>query len=69
MLEGDNAGRTGVDDCAQLPPLYGQESTQDPTVHLKLLCPRPNWTWFATEGSQEGDVFLFFGYAIGFEEE
>lgn len=31
--------------------------------------PWSNWTWFATEGSQEEDDFLFFGYVIGFEEE
>lgn len=54
---------------AQLPPLYSQEKMQDPIVHLKLFCPWSNWTWFATEGSPEGDDVIFFGYVIGFEEE
>jgi len=54
---------------AQLPPLYSQEKNKDPTVHVKFFCPWSNWTWFATEGSDEDGDFLFFGYVIGSEEE
>ena len=52
-----------------LPPLYAQEKEKDPTVHLKLFCPWNRWTWFATEGEQQGDDFIFFGYVIGQERE
>jgi hypothetical protein len=54
---------------SQLPPLYSQEKNKDPTVHLKIFCPWSNWTWFATEGSEDDGEFLFFGYVIGHEEE
>ena len=52
-----------------LPPLYSQENTEDPKVHAKFFTPDSNWTWFLTEGSQQEDDFLCFGYAIGLEEE
>jgi hypothetical protein len=54
---------------AKLPRLYSQEHNRDPTVHLKFFSPYSNWTWFATEGEQQEDDFIFFGYVIGFEEE
>jgi hypothetical protein len=54
---------------AQLPRLYSQENNEDPVVHCKFFTPWSNWTWFATEGAQEDDEFLFFGYVIGLEEE
>ncbi len=54
---------------ANLPRLYSQESNKDPMVHIKFFCPWSNWTWFATEGSEDEGEFLFFGYVIGFEEE
>ena len=53
----------------RLPALYGQEKTEDPTVHAKLFTPDSNWTWFVTEGSEEDGHFRFFGYVIGLEEE
>ena len=53
----------------RLPALYSQESNKDPTVHCKFFTPDSNWTWFATEGSEEDGDFRFFGYVIGFEEE
>jgi hypothetical protein len=28
-----------------------------------------NWTWYATEGSEEDGDFVFFGYVCGFENE
>ena len=52
-----------------LPPLYSQEKANPATVHAKFFCPWSNWTWFATEGCEEEDDFMFFGYVIGLEEE
>ena len=52
-----------------LPALYSQEGNPDPVVHVKFFTPDSTWTWYVTEGSAEGDDFLFFGYAIGFERE
>ena len=54
---------------ARLPALYAQENEKDPMVHAKFFTPWSNWTWFVTEGSQEGEDFIFFGYVIGFEKE
>ena len=54
---------------AELPPLYAQENNRDPTVHIKFFTPDSSWTWFITEGSQEEDDFIFFGYVIGQCEE
>jgi len=53
----------------KLPPLYSQENNPDPTVWVKFFDPTGSWTWYATEGSQEGDDFIFFGLVDGFEEE
>jgi hypothetical protein len=52
-----------------LPPLYSQENVKDPVVHIKFFTPDSNWTWYVTEGSPEGDDFIFFGYVVGFEKE
>ena len=52
-----------------LPALYSQEGNLDPVVHIKFFTPDSDWTWYATEGSPEGDDFIFFGYVIGFERE
>jgi hypothetical protein len=49
----------------QLPPLYSQENEQDPMVYAKFFHPLSNWTWYATEGSPEGDDFIFFGWVYG----
>ena len=54
---------------SQIPPLYSQEKNPDATIHLKLFCPWSNWTWLASEGSEQEGDFLFFGYVIGHEEE
>ena len=53
----------------RLPALRSQETISDPIVHAKFFTPDSNWTWFVTEGSPEGDDFIFFGYVCGFEEE
>ena len=48
-----------------LPPLYSQEKTEDPIVHIKFFTPDSQWTWYVTEGSEDDDDFLFFGYVVG----
>jgi hypothetical protein len=53
----------------QLPPLYSQEAEPDPKVLFKFFTPDSNWTWWATEGSQVGTDFKFFGFVRGFEDE
>ncbi len=53
----------------RLPALYSQENTKDPIVHAKFFTPDSNWTWFATEASEEEGDVRFFGYVIGHEEE
>jgi hypothetical protein len=50
---------------SQLPPLYAQENEKDPIVYIKFFTPWAGWTWYITEGSAEGDDFIFFGYVIG----
>ena len=52
-----------------MPPLYSQEGNKDPTVYVKFFQPWGCWTWFATEGEQKGEDFIFFGYVIGHEKE
>ncbi len=48
---------------AQLPALYSQEHEQDPMVYAHFFHPFvPNMAWYATEGEQRGDDFLFFGW-------
>ena|SRR5258707_27283 len=54
---------------ARLPQLYAQENAADPMIHAKFFTPWTNWTWFVTEGSQEEDDFIFFGFVIGLERE
>lgn len=49
----------------QLPPLYAQENEHDPLVYVKYFHPLSSWTWYASEGEQEGDDFLFFGWVNG----
>src|SRR6266516_82680 len=47
---------------AILPPLYAQEYEEDPMVYIKFSFPIPNgWIWYAYEGSQREDDFIFFG--------
>ena len=53
-----------------LPPLYSQESSGAPVVHVKFFAPDAGWTWLITEGSEQDDGdWLLFGYVIGLEEE
>src|SRR5882762_8105237 len=54
---------------ARLPPLYSQEAEDDPMVYAKFFMPGTGWTWYVTEGSPQGDEFLFFGFVVGLESE
>jgi hypothetical protein len=54
---------------SRLPPLYSQEGAADPIVYAKFFLPGTGWTWYVTEGSPEGEEFLFFGFVIGLESE
>ncbi len=56
---------------ADIPKLYVQEkvSMQGKWVYAKFFFPFAEWSWFVTEGEQEGDDFVFFGFVKGFEEE
>lgn len=52
-----------------LPKFREQENSQDPIVYAVFFFPASGWTWYVTEGQQEKDDFLFFGYVIGLESE
>ena len=54
---------------ARLPPLYSQEAADEPIVYAKFFLPGTNWTWYVTEGGQDGDEFRFFGFVVGLESE
>ena len=54
---------------ARLPRLYSQEAEPEPTVYAKFFLPGTGWTWYVTEGSPEGEDFLFFGFVVGLESE
>ena len=43
---------------AQLPALYAQEQSPDPTVWVKYFTPDSSWTWYATEYSPEDQLFV-----------
>ena len=52
---------------AAMPPLYSQEKSKDPIVHCKFFIG--SWTWYATEGEEQDDDFIFFGLVQGHEVE
>jgi Protein of unknown function (DUF2958) len=54
---------------AKLPPLGSQDEQADPVAYVTFFTPDAGWTWYATEGSPDGDDFRFFGYVIGVESE
>lgn len=54
----------------KLPKLYEQEDKGgDAIVYLKMFTPDSSFTFFASEGSPEGDDFIFFGLVDGHEKE
>ncbi len=50
---------------AQLPKLFEQENTPDPTVYAKFFTPDSCWTWYVTEGEDADGDFLFFAFVVG----
>jgi len=53
-----------------LPPLYAQDGKGGEAIaYLKLFTPDSSFTWWITEGSPEGDDFIFFGLVEGHEKE
>jgi hypothetical protein len=54
---------------AKLPKLYAQEKVSDPIVHVKFFTPWTGWTWYITEGEQDGDDFRMFGLVEGLATE
>lgn len=52
-----------------LPKFRTQEFVNDPVVYAIFFFPGSGWTWFVTEGQQEANDFIFFGFVIGFESE
>ncbi len=53
--------------AGQIPPLYGTEIIDDPTVWIKLFTPDSNWSWFLTE--YDPAQRLAFGLVVGMETE
>lgn len=43
-------------------PLYSQENKNEKVIVVKYFLG--GWTWYITEGSQQGDDFIMFGYVI-----
>ena len=54
---------------ARLPAPYSQEAEPEPTVYAKFFLPGTGWTWYVTEGSEQENDFLFFGFVVGLESE
>lgn len=45
-----------------LPPLGSQRDTAEPIVYARFVIPDTMRSWYATEGSPEGNDFVFFGF-------
>src|SRR6202162_4521656 len=54
---------------ARLPALYSQEAEAEPIVYAKFFLPGTGWTWYVTEGGEQENDFLFFGFVVGLESE
>jgi hypothetical protein len=46
----------------QLPPLYEQETEEDPWVYCKFFTPDSSFTWYVLEFDGED---ILFGYVVG----
>ncbi|HUQ85365.1 MAG TPA: DUF2958 domain-containing protein [Candidatus Limnocylindrales bacterium] len=66
---GENMELLTVELKEKLPALYAQEKERDPLVYIKFFDPTGSWTWYATEGEEADDDFLFFGYVVGHDSE
>src|SRR5690348_3905054 len=52
-----------------LPGLFSEEDVTELKFYAKFFTPDSIWTWYAEEGSPDGDDFRFYGYVKGLEEE
>ena len=43
-----------------IPPLGSQRDSNDPVVYAKLFIPNSSRVWYATEGEQKGNDYVFF---------
>jgi hypothetical protein len=50
-------------------PSLGSQTQDDPIAQVKFFTPDAGRTWYATEGSPEGDDFIFYGFVQGVESE
>jgi len=48
----------------KLPKLYSQENVKDPICQVKYFTPDSSFTWYITEGEQQGDDWLLFGKTV-----
>jgi len=46
-----------------------EKKAEDIPIICKFFNPCGSWTWYACEGSKEGDDFIFYGLVRGFENE
>lgn len=46
-------------------PKFGENSGDDPVVHLKYYGPDSAMTWFVTEGQVENGEYRFWGIIVG----
>lgn len=69
MKGGENMELLTLELKDKLPALGSQENEVDPVVYIKYFDPTGSWTWYATEGEEIDDDFLFFGYVLGHEAE
>jgi hypothetical protein len=59
----------------KIPALYSQDGNADALVVAKFFSPSSNWTWYVTEGEEQGTTddgrrdWMFFGLVIGHDNE
>ena len=53
----------------KLAPLGTTQDAEDPFVPVKFFTPDGGWTWYVTEGEEDGGDFRFFGFVVGLEKE
>jgi hypothetical protein len=49
----------------ELPRLYAQQGTTNPLIYAKFFLPGTAWTWYISEGEQETDDYIFYGFTFG----
>ena len=48
-----------------LPPLYSQDTKDDPIIYVKLASADESWVGYLTEGAHVGEDFVVFGLFVG----